>query len=320
MKVGLYFDLRNPGRSAHSSVYERALRTCELGEALGADSVWLSEHHGVDDGYLPQPLVFAAAVAARTTRVRVGTAATLAPLRHPVHLAEEAAVVDVISAGRLELGLGSGYLAHEYALFQTQFEKPLKILFDKVDEVRSALRSPGLTPRPVQPSLPLWVAGGGPRAARRTGQAGLRLLSADRRLEAPYIEGLFEAGFDLSAAHMAGPVNIFLSEEPERVAPVVEEAYEYLWASYNSQAVRSGARPPAPAGAVEARAGGLDRGMRGLLIATPDHAAELVCDHYTGSNVGTVFTWAMLPGVPAEPMQRHVELWSSTFRAAIEDV
>src|SRR5690349_4941501 len=110
MKVGIYFDLRNPGgQRPWPDVYGSALETIEEAERLGADSVWLTEHHQFDDGYLPQPLVFAAAVAARTRRVRIGTAVVLAPLKPAVELAEQAAIVDILSSGRLELGLGAGY-------------------------------------------------------------------------------------------------------------------------------------------------------------------------------------------------------------------
>lgn len=320
MRVGLYFDLRNPGGSDWPGLYERALRTCEVGERQGAHSVWLTEHHAFDDGYLPQPLTFAAAIAARTTTIRIGTAATLAPIRDAVHLAEEAIVVDLLSAGRLDLGLGAGYLSHEYALFGKQPEKPLRQLFDKIAEVTAALESNDLTPRPVQSPIPLWAACGGPEGARRAGRRGLRLLAANRRLESAYMAGMHERGIDPLHAQMAGPVNIFLSDEPDRVAPAVERAYGYLWESYSSQAGRSGVRSRAPRSLAEARAGGLALGMRGLVIATAEQAADLVHEHYAGGIVREIFTWSMLPYVPKEVMDRHVELWCSTFRSAVEEV
>ena len=111
LKVGLFFDLRNPPgwRRPWADHYAATLELIEGAEAKGADAVWLSEHHFFEDGYLPQPLTFAAAVAARTARVRIGTAITIAALRHPLHLAEEAAIVDILSAGRVELGIGASY-------------------------------------------------------------------------------------------------------------------------------------------------------------------------------------------------------------------
>jgi len=110
-RVGLYFDLRNPPawEVPWTQHYARALQTMEQAEALGASALWLTEHHFFADGYLPQPLTMAAAVAARTTRVRIGTAVYLPLLRNPVQVAEEAAIVDILSGGRLDLGIGVGY-------------------------------------------------------------------------------------------------------------------------------------------------------------------------------------------------------------------
>ena len=119
MNVGIYFDLRNPPAWAvdPARLYGFTLELCEEADRLGIDSLWFTEHHKFDDGYLSQPLTFAAAVAARTTRARLGTAVLVAPLHHPVRLAEEAALVDLISNGRLDIGLGAGYRKPEYDLY-----------------------------------------------------------------------------------------------------------------------------------------------------------------------------------------------------------
>src|ERR1700726_1384903 len=102
MKLGLYFDLRNPSgwRRDSSRIYSFTLEMCEEAELLGCPSVWFAEHHRFDDGYLPQPLTMAAAAAARTASVRIGTAVILAPFRSALDIAEQAAVVDNVSGGR----------------------------------------------------------------------------------------------------------------------------------------------------------------------------------------------------------------------------
>ena len=94
MRIGIYFDLRNPPEWQRSSaaLYSDAIDLAVEAERLGIDSVWVSEHHFFDDGYLPQPFTMLAAIAARTTRVLLGTAIVVAPLHHPVHLAEQAAI------------------------------------------------------------------------------------------------------------------------------------------------------------------------------------------------------------------------------------
>ncbi len=101
VKVGYQLDFRNPPGSALSfrDLYRDSLAQAEIAEQLGFDSIWLTEHHFTDDGYLPALMPAAAAVAARTTRVGIGTYVLLAPFYHPLKLAEDAAFVDVMMLG-----------------------------------------------------------------------------------------------------------------------------------------------------------------------------------------------------------------------------
>ena len=96
--------------------FDETLRECEQAEAAGFDSIWLGEHHNHPLLY-PAPLIGLAAVASRTRSIRLGTGVLLLPLYHPVMVAEEGAMVDVISGGRLILGVGAGYAPEEFAAF-----------------------------------------------------------------------------------------------------------------------------------------------------------------------------------------------------------
>src|ERR1700761_2803745 len=110
MRLGLYYDLRNPAAARPwDQVYAATLDRISWADDAGIGAIWVTEHHGFADGYLPAPLTFCAAVAARTRQARVGTAVVVSPLLPDIALAEQAAVVDIISAGRLELGLGAGW-------------------------------------------------------------------------------------------------------------------------------------------------------------------------------------------------------------------
>ena len=108
MKFGLWYDFRNPPGSGRSDteLYRQTMDQIVLAEELGFDDIWLSEHHFIDDGYLPSCLPMAAAIAARTTRVTIGTNIVLLPFHDPVRLAEDCAVVDVLSGGRFVFGPG----------------------------------------------------------------------------------------------------------------------------------------------------------------------------------------------------------------------
>ena len=159
MQLSLKFDLRAPAFGADpADLYAAALDMCAWADAAGFECVRFLEHHGSDDRYCPSPLVMAAAAAARTRRVRIRVRALILPLHDPVRIAEDAAVVDVISRGRLELVVAAGYVAAEVATAlgaggQLEFH-PLVggadpalgwsclTLFDQ--EVRPALESAGL--------------------------------------------------------------------------------------------------------------------------------------------------------------------------------
>ena len=208
MRVGIYFDLRNPPawRVPPSRLYGFTLEMCREAELLGCDSVWLTEHHLFDDDYLPQPLTFAAAVAARTQRVRIGTGILIAPLHHPAEVAEQAAVVDIVSDGRLDLGLGAGYRIPEFELFGAKMATRYRATDDMARELRRLWGAGGVTPRPVQERPPLWLGYQGPKGARRAGLLGECLLTLNKESWPAYRDALAEAGHDPAAARMAGGI------------------------------------------------------------------------------------------------------------------
>ena len=118
LRFGVAHDFRCPPGSPYSmpDVYAQTLEQVRLLDAAGLDLVWFSEHHFVDDGYLPSFVPVAAAVAAQTSRIRISTDITLLPFAHPLRLAEDLAVLEQISNGRMELGAGLGYAQHEFNL------------------------------------------------------------------------------------------------------------------------------------------------------------------------------------------------------------
>jgi alkanesulfonate monooxygenase SsuD/methylene tetrahydromethanopterin reductase-like flavin-dependent oxidoreductase (luciferase family) len=183
---------------------------------LGIDSVWFSEHHGFEDGYLPQPLTFAAAIAARTSRMRIGTAIMLGPLRPALDVAEQAAIVDIVSEGRLELGLGTGYRASEYRAYERDIEGRYPKLEALVREIRRLWEEGDCTPPPIQDPPPVWIGAIGPRAARMAGRLGEGLLWLSSALLEPYRTGLEEGGHDPSSARMAGLANLIVADDPRQ--------------------------------------------------------------------------------------------------------
>jgi len=123
LTFGYLYDLRNP-RAWHRSWAELYAETLDLvawSETLGFEGAWVPEHHGADDGYLPSPLIVLAAMAARTSSIKLGSAIALAPLYHPVRFAEECAVLDILSNGRLEMAVAVGYRRREAQAYGIDF-------------------------------------------------------------------------------------------------------------------------------------------------------------------------------------------------------
>src|SRR5207245_3204178 len=117
IRFGLWYDFRNPAqwRQPADRLYREILDQIAWGENNGFDDVWLSEHHFIEDGYLPSIMPAAAAIAARTSRIRIASRVLLMPLHNPIRLGADIARGGVLSGGRFALGDGSGFELHAFA-------------------------------------------------------------------------------------------------------------------------------------------------------------------------------------------------------------
>ena len=312
MRVGLCFDVRNPRQWARSwpELYARTLDIAAAADDLGAHAVWFSEHHLFDDGYLPQPLTLAAAVAARTRNVRIGTAVLLPAFRHPVHLAEEAALVDILSDGRLELGVGVGYRQAEFDAFGIDVSRRYEALESRVTEVRKLFGE--VTPPPVQDPVPLWGGFFGPRGARLAGRLGMGLLTIDAALMAPYRDGLQQGGHDPASARMGGILNLVLADDPEAAWARIAPHAAYQRDSYAAHSVRGTDQAvPPPVDPERLRRPGRDGRRPSISVLTPDEAFQVVREAAGDLPVHHVFFWAAVGAMPDDLVDRHVELVST---------
>jgi alkanesulfonate monooxygenase SsuD/methylene tetrahydromethanopterin reductase-like flavin-dependent oxidoreductase (luciferase family) len=309
LKVGLYFDLRNPPpwRRRPSDVYRRALEIAADADRRGVGGLWFSEHHLFEDGYLPQPLTFAAAAAARTSRARIGTAVVIPAFRSGPLLAEEAAVVDIISDGRLELGLGGGYRRPEFELFGADIARRYGTTDCAVHELRRAWTERHLTPTPVQDPLPLWLGYGGPRSARRAGQLATGLLSLNPPAIDAYLAS-YSTDKAVPAPRVGGLVNIMVCDDPEAAWPHVRAHLSWQWDTYNrAWAEGTGRAVPAPIDPEAWRRAGPHGEPRFDVVDVDGAVARLRSVTECGP-VTDVFLWADIAGMPEQLVERQVEL------------
>jgi alkanesulfonate monooxygenase SsuD/methylene tetrahydromethanopterin reductase-like flavin-dependent oxidoreductase (luciferase family) len=181
----LRFDMRAPvdGPAAIGDLYAAAIEMSAWAEQHGCLSVAVSEHHASPDGYLPSPIVLAAAIAGRTTTLPIIVAALLVPLHDPVRLAEDMAVLDIVSRGRVAYIAGLGYRPEEYAMFGQSLAERGRRIDDCLTVLQRAWtgeefeydgRTVRATPAPLTPGgPPLMYGGGSLAAARRAARFGL---------------------------------------------------------------------------------------------------------------------------------------------------
>lgn len=194
----LRYDLRRApfATASHAELAAAAIAQCEWADTRGFVSVTLSEHHGSPDGYLPSPIVLGAAIAARTRALRLVLAALIAPLHDPLRLAEDLAVLDVVSNGRVLPVLGAGYVESEFRAFGRSLAERGPAVEEAVRVLRAAWTgepfehrgaTARVTPRPVQqPAPPIWLGGSAAAAARRAARIADGFVPAVPEAWEPY--------------------------------------------------------------------------------------------------------------------------------------
>ncbi|GLY38944.1 hypothetical protein Amsp01_049680 [Amycolatopsis sp. NBRC 101858] len=287
MQFSLRFDFRNPPFADGTTAdrYAAALDMAAWADGAGCDAIILSEHHGSADGYLPSPLPVLAAMAARTTRVRLRVSAMAGPFHDPLRLAEDLVVLDHLSRGRVDVVIGAGYVSSEFEMFGVDRAERVRRVTELVTTLKAAFtgepfeyrgRRVSVTPTPFRPGgPPLALGGSTAKAARRAARLGVGFEPAGPQLWQPYREELRMLGRPdpgPQAAVSAGLV--MLAEVPEKAWGCVAPFLLHEMNSYGAWLSEASADPLTPkyftvAGVDELRASGRYR------ILTPD---ELVAD------------------------------------------
>jgi alkanesulfonate monooxygenase SsuD/methylene tetrahydromethanopterin reductase-like flavin-dependent oxidoreductase (luciferase family) len=318
VSFGLWYDFRNPPPSTLSfeALYRASLDQIAWSESLGYDSVWLTEHHFVDDGYTPSPLVIAAAIGERTKRMRIGTNLMLLPLADPLRLAEDAAAVSILTGGRFDLGVGLGYRQLEFDVFGRKLAQRPSLMEEGIAILRQAwsgepVRHRGkrftvgglrVTPAPAAPPR-LFIGGMAEPAIARAARLGDGFLSTGGIGHDLYVKALAAAGKPRSAGAICAGHWAIIAADPEREAaklagPILYQSNTYIeWGAFGPPD-----RVPRFRDAPAAIRDGLyrlwdaDQAVAGLVAMLREHP-EIVDVHF----------WAQFPGEPVESGSARME-------------
>jgi alkanesulfonate monooxygenase SsuD/methylene tetrahydromethanopterin reductase-like flavin-dependent oxidoreductase (luciferase family) len=192
MDFGTFLLLQSPSARSSTEIYARGIEIAQAAESLGFGNIWLAEHHFSTYGYLSRPTQLASYIAAKTTRLRVGTAVIVVPLHHPLVVAEEIATLDVLSAGRLDVGLGRGYQPYEFERFGLDLATGRARWDESIDIIMKALGGQPFSydgkffkipetmvfPQAVQqPRPPVWITAQSPESLEGAVRRGFNVLT-----------------------------------------------------------------------------------------------------------------------------------------------
>jgi len=192
LKFGTFLLMQSPSARSSEEMYRRAVDMAQAAESLGFRNIWLAEHHFSTYGYVSRPAQLATYIAARTTRLRVGTAVIVVPLHHPLVVAEEIATLDQLAGGRVDIGLGRGYQHYEFERLGLELDSARARWEESVDIILEAFRGrpfsyegklfripeTSVFPQPLQkPHPPIWVTAQSPASVEAAVRRGFNVLT-----------------------------------------------------------------------------------------------------------------------------------------------
>jgi alkanesulfonate monooxygenase SsuD/methylene tetrahydromethanopterin reductase-like flavin-dependent oxidoreductase (luciferase family) len=316
LRIGVSYDFRNPPDSGVTDqmLYAEILDQVKWLDQLGADLVWFTEHHFVDDGYLPSWTPIAGAMAAVTSRVRFGTDICLMPFNHPIRLAEDLAVLDNISGGRIELGLGMGYAPHEFKGFGLPVKNRLSLMNEGIEILKECFSGKQfsyhgrrwhfddviITPGYVQPGgPPLWIAAMSEAGALRAAKYDTNFLPQGLKTRSfdPWVNALEESGRKPQDKRVGIIRSILVTDDRNTDWPVIRAAEKYRMELYNRFFKESGE-------------GFGERGEpipQTWVVGDVDHCVEELKSFIETFGITDIVSMAVPPGLRAQQMAPSLE-------------
>jgi alkanesulfonate monooxygenase SsuD/methylene tetrahydromethanopterin reductase-like flavin-dependent oxidoreductase (luciferase family) len=247
MEIWIHYELRAPEWAApREAYYSAAIEQTAWVDGRGLDRVTMPEHHGADDGYISAPTVMCGAIAARTKQLQIMQSVVIAPVHHPLHLAEHLAVLDLVSGGRLEVVLGMGYRQTEFRMFGVDPAQRVRLTTECFATLRQAFtgepfefegRKVRVMPPPSRPGgPPLFLAGTVPATARRAARVADGYFPlGGRELIDEYRRACAERGKEPGPIfYSTGPSLLYVTHDPDRAWSQVMPYVLHYMESYGS--------------------------------------------------------------------------------------
>lgn len=334
MQFGTFLLMQSPSMRPSEEIYRRAVEITQAADELGFQNMWLAEHHFSNYGYSSRPLQTVVHLADKTRRIRVGVAVIILPFHHPVIVAEEIATADVLTSGRLDVGLGRGYQPYEFERLGLTIEQSRARWEEAVDIILKALTEetfayqgtyyqiPDTTvlPRPVQKPLPpLFVAGQNPESIVAAVRRGFDVVTGGAGV--PF-ERLVQFGrlFAESVQEYRPPRRLFLGiNRPVYITDDAAEArrvaQEVLWNMRVTLSLRRGYARVASGRATAIpfeNEPPLETLMRDwMTIGTPDQVYDQICRYRDEVGI-THFNCSFWSGdMPHEKVLRSMERFAA---------
>jgi probable F420-dependent oxidoreductase len=332
-RLGVWYDFRNPARWRRPwpELYRETLDQAAHAEQLGFSSVWLSEHHFSEEGYLPSLTAVLGALAMRTSSARLGTAVLLAPLHHPLRLAEDLAVVDQLSAGRLDVGLAPGYKPDEFAVLGVPKGQRGARTDETIEILQLAWRGERFSyqgkhfrfddvivaPPPVQksagrPGPPVWVGGSSLAAARRAARYGTCFMPDS---------GAGQDVYDAYRTHVTVPARVatnrmlFAAESREAAWEICGDHFLYQFNAYRKWFSAAGDDDSHGDELTDPSVLSPEH----YFVGTPDDILAAITESQRRLGYEELVFWARPPGMPIEQSTASLELIARHVLPALGD-
>jgi natural product biosynthesis luciferase-like monooxygenase protein len=351
MKFGqLHLFERTMGRT-EKEVIEEQLELMMTAEDYGFDSLWPAEHHFREYGHCGTPALILAALAMRTKRIRLGTGVVVLPLNHPVRIAEDYAFLDVLSNGRIDLGIGRGYQPHEYAGMGVDQSRSRDIFRESVEIIQRAWTEEQFSfhgefynfddvtvhPRPLQqPHPPIWMASLSKETFELCGQYGFNLLCAPifgfnvkngaEQIQ-HYRDALQAHGRDPKRAGIAALSMTYVAETTEQARAEFRDGVEWYFRTFQKYVAPPKGQAPIPTFEMYAQVRDLldyaswDNLVQSgaVVCGSPDEVVQQIGEMSELCGFTEYLAWTRIGGLAQDKMMRCMELMASRVIPQLRD-